>query len=110
MGHVLDEHVHAESAAGAPCTAPDASPASRRRWINPHETMTMLWAHAVPEQRRGAPSPGGPNTISSTGGRRMDANPVNIYQYEEIAKEKLGLGEYDFIAGAATDEITLRRT
>src|SRR5262249_24850354 len=40
----------------------------------------------------------------------MDANPVNIYEYEEIAKEKLGQGEYDFIAGAATGEITLRRT
>jgi 4-hydroxymandelate oxidase len=40
----------------------------------------------------------------------MDANPVNIYEYEDIAKGKLGRGEYDFIAGAATDEITLRRT
>ncbi len=40
----------------------------------------------------------------------MDANPVNIYEYEAIAREKLGQGEYDFIAGAATDEITLRRT
>ena len=40
----------------------------------------------------------------------MDANPVNIYEYEEIAKGKMGRGEYDFIAGAATDEITLRRT
>ena len=40
----------------------------------------------------------------------MDANPVNIYEYEAIAKGKMGQGEYDFIAGAATDEITLRRT
>ena len=40
----------------------------------------------------------------------MEAKPVNIYEYEEIAQEKLGKGEYDFIAGAATDEITLRRT
>ena len=40
----------------------------------------------------------------------MDANPVNIYEYEEIAKGKMGQGEYDFIAGGATDEITLRRT
>ncbi|CAI8058583.1 Peroxisomal (S)-2-hydroxy-acid oxidase GLO4 [Geodia barretti] len=39
-----------------------------------------------------------------------DANPVNIYEYEEVARTKLGKGEYDFIAGAATDEITLRRT
>jgi len=38
----------------------------------------------------------------------MDANPVNIYEYEDIAKGKMGQGEYDCIAGAATDEITLR--
>jgi 4-hydroxymandelate oxidase len=40
----------------------------------------------------------------------MTTNPVNIYEYEAIAKERLAQGEYDFIAGAATDEITLRRT
>lgn len=40
----------------------------------------------------------------------MDSQPVNIYEYEEIARSKMGKGEYDFIAGAATDEITLRRT
>ncbi len=40
----------------------------------------------------------------------MEPKPVNIYEYEEIARAKLGQGEYDFIAGAATDEITLRRT
>src|SRR4030095_6590096 len=71
--------------------------------------MTMPWAHA-PEHRRGASSPGRSNTTPSTGGSCMDANPVNIYEYEEIAKGKLGQGEYDFIAGAAPDEITLRRT
>ena len=40
----------------------------------------------------------------------MTSNPVNIYEYEELAKERLNQGDYDFIAGAATDEITLRRT
>ncbi|HIB13454.1 MAG TPA: alpha-hydroxy-acid oxidizing protein, partial [Dehalococcoidia bacterium] len=40
----------------------------------------------------------------------MTTNPVNIYEYEAIAKERLAQGDYDFIAGAATDEITLRRT
>src|SRR6266704_3419587 len=69
----------------------------------------MLWAHA-PAHRRGAQSSERRNTISSTGGRHMYTNPVNIDEYEEIAKGKLGQGEYDFIAGAATDEITLRRT
>jgi 4-hydroxymandelate oxidase len=40
----------------------------------------------------------------------MEAPPVNIYEYEELAKAKMGQGEYDFIAGGATDEITLHRT
>src|SRR6201993_1156585 len=51
-----------------------------------------------------------PACSGTTGGSRMDANPVNIYEYEEIAKGKMSRGEYDFIAGGATDEITLRRT
>src|SRR5919202_5285939 len=46
----------------------------------------------------------------STGGSRMDVHPVNIYEYEDIAKGKMSQGEYDFIAGGATDELTLRRT
>ncbi len=40
----------------------------------------------------------------------MIENPVNIFEYEEIARGRLDKGDYDFIAGAATDEITLRRT
>src|SRR3989441_11685715 len=40
----------------------------------------------------------------------MSSGPVNIYEYEARAKERLPQAEYDFIAGAATDEITLRRT
>ena len=40
----------------------------------------------------------------------MTAEPVNIFEYEELAKERLSQGDYDFIAGGATDEITLRRT
>ena len=40
----------------------------------------------------------------------MTTGPVNIYEYEAIAKEKMPLFEYDFVAGGATDEITLRRT
>ena len=40
----------------------------------------------------------------------MANEPVNIFEYEAIAREKLEQGHYDFIAGAATDEITLRRT
>ena len=38
----------------------------------------------------------------------MANDPVNIFEYEAIAREKLEQGHYDFIAGAATDEITLQ--
>src|SRR5262245_53812853 len=81
----------------------------RRRWTNPDEASRMRRAHAA-THRRGAPSPGSSTTLPSTGGSHMDTHPVNIYEYEEIAKGKMGQGEYDFIAGGATDEITLRRT
>lgn len=40
----------------------------------------------------------------------MDVIPVNIFEFEAVAKERLPKEEYDFIAGGATDEITLRRT
>ena len=40
----------------------------------------------------------------------MPNEPVNIFEYEELAKGKLDKAEYDFIAGGSTDEITLRRT
>lgn len=40
----------------------------------------------------------------------MSTGPINIYEYESLAKERLPQAEYDFIAGGATDEITLRRT
>ena len=40
----------------------------------------------------------------------MASDPVNIYEYETLAKERLEKGDYDFIAGGATDEITIRRT
>jgi 4-hydroxymandelate oxidase len=40
----------------------------------------------------------------------MPVGPVNIFEYETLAKERLPQAEYDFIAGGAADEITLRRT
>src|SRR5262245_66214641 len=40
----------------------------------------------------------------------MPGGPVNIYEYEALAHERLPKPEYDFIAGGATDEITLKRT
>jgi 4-hydroxymandelate oxidase len=35
--------------------------------------------------------------------------PVNIFDYEELAREKLSQSAFDYIAGGADDEITLRR-
>ena len=43
-------------------------------------------------------------------GLNSNDGPVNIYEYEARARELLPRHEYDFIAGGATDEITLRRT
>lgn len=40
----------------------------------------------------------------------MASEPVNIFEYEELARERIEKGHYDFIAGGATDEITIRRT
>jgi 4-hydroxymandelate oxidase len=40
----------------------------------------------------------------------MTEGPVNIFEYEALAKTRLPQPEYDFIAGGAADEITLRRT
>lgn len=40
----------------------------------------------------------------------MTVSPVNIFEYEALAKARLPQAEYDFIAGGATDEITLQRT
>jgi 4-hydroxymandelate oxidase len=40
----------------------------------------------------------------------MTVGPVNIFEYEALAKAHLPQAEYDFIAGGATDEITLQRT
>ena len=39
----------------------------------------------------------------------MAADPVNIFEYEERAKATLNNVDYDYIAGGALDEITLRR-
>ena len=40
----------------------------------------------------------------------MAEGPVNIFEFEELARERLSKPDYDFIAGGATDEITIRRT
>ena len=40
----------------------------------------------------------------------MTVGPINIYEYEPLARERLSKSQYDFIAGGATDEVTLRRT
>ena len=40
----------------------------------------------------------------------MAEGPVNLFEYEELARERLNKSDYDYIAGGATDEITIRRT
>ncbi len=40
----------------------------------------------------------------------MTNRPINIYEFEALSNDRLPKPEYDFIAGGATDEITLRRT
>ena len=40
----------------------------------------------------------------------MTTEPVNLYEYEALAYERLPKAEADFIEGGATDEITLKRT
>jgi 4-hydroxymandelate oxidase len=40
----------------------------------------------------------------------MSVGPVNIFEFQELAEQSLPKAEADFIAGGATDEITLRRT
>ena len=36
-------------------------------------------------------------------------DPINVFEYETLAREKLPAAVYDFIAGGAGDEITLRQ-
>ena len=40
----------------------------------------------------------------------MNEKPVNLYEYEALAKELMSGPEWDFVEGGATDEITIRRT
>ena len=40
----------------------------------------------------------------------MDDRPVNLYEYESLAKERMPKPEWDFVEGGATDEITISRT
>ena len=35
--------------------------------------------------------------------------PVNLFEFETLAKERLAKEEYDYIAGGATDEISVDR-
>ena len=39
----------------------------------------------------------------------MTTGPLNIFEYEALAKERLPSADYDYIAGGGADEITLRR-
>ena len=36
--------------------------------------------------------------------------PINLYEYERLAKDLMSQPEWDFVEGGATDEITINRT
>ena len=36
--------------------------------------------------------------------------PINLYEYERLAKDLISQPEWDFVEGGATDEITINRT
>ena len=36
--------------------------------------------------------------------------PINLYELESLAEQTLTQSEWDYVAGGATDEITLART
>ncbi|MDA1035318.1 MAG: alpha-hydroxy acid oxidase [Chloroflexi bacterium] len=40
----------------------------------------------------------------------MAGEPINLFDFEALAEQKMIKSEWDYVAGAATDEITLRRT
>lgn len=40
----------------------------------------------------------------------MEEEPINLYEYERLAKNKMPKNEWDFVEGGATDEITISRT
>lgn len=40
----------------------------------------------------------------------MPTGPINLFDFEALASKKIERVEWDYIAGGATDEITLRRT
>src|SRR6201988_439029 len=38
-----------------------------------------------------------------------NTEPINLFEFEDVAKERLPKEEYDYIAGGATDEISVDR-
>ena len=40
----------------------------------------------------------------------MTQSPINLFEFETLAKDRLDKTKYDHIAGGAGDEITINRT
>ena len=38
------------------------------------------------------------------------ASPINLFDFEALARERMAAVDSDYVAGGATDEVTLRRT
>ena len=36
--------------------------------------------------------------------------PINLFDFEKLAEQAMAPAEFDYVAGAATGELTLRRT
>src|SRR5687767_11601495 len=55
-----------------------------------------------------AQRPGGPPPPAATDPKDELMGPINVHEFEEVAKRKLHKLAYDFIAGGVEDELTLR--
>jgi 4-hydroxymandelate oxidase len=49
------------------------------------------------------------HTIDAEDPMTTNPQPINLFEFEDVAKERLPKEEYDYIAGGATDEISVDR-
>ncbi len=61
-------------------------------------------AESANGSRQGAPTP-----TPQAGSAQRTGPPVNLFEFEDVARQRLPQMVYDFVAGGAGDELTLRR-
>jgi 4-hydroxymandelate oxidase len=66
--------------------------------------LAGLLAATVAGARRGRPALAQPPPAESP-----PAGPVNLYDFEALARQRLSRSAFDYVSGGAADEITLRR-